>query len=83
MSEESGNSQPINLGFWKLCHSHDSPLQLALKSQPGKIGLRACTETYAFGSDGRELEEFPGRPGKVTRLEKDPSVDQRGPNAWW
>lgn len=61
MSEESGNSQPINLGFWKLGHSHDSPRQLALK-----ITLMERSASVALGEDRRELEAFPGSPGKVT-----------------
>lgn len=43
------NSQPINLGFGKVCHSHDSPRQLVLKSQLWKSHLQVSPETFVFG----------------------------------
>ena len=43
------NSQPINLGFGKVCHSHDSPRQLVLKSQLCRSHLQVSSETSVFG----------------------------------
>lgn len=75
MCGESSNSQPINLGFWKLCHSHDSPLQLALKSQPGEIGLHVSMSAKAprlvlLAETGKNWKNFLGVLGKVSQLEE-------------